>query len=240
MKKSDIIFILLVILIILSFTPFSFLESYHKDFLFNHKYWYISGFLKFAVLATLGESLGLRITKGVYNEKGFGLVPRAVVWGFIGISIKIAFVVFAVGTPAMLAKLFGMSDAINSMKANSIFDAMKVNLGGTRFITAFSISTFMNLVFAPVFMTFHKITDTHIINNGGSVKALFTPIKFKEIIPNLNWNVQWNFVFKKTIPFFWIPAHTITFLMPSEYRIVFAAVLGIILGVILSFAINKK
>jgi len=240
MKKSDLYFILLTILIIISFAPVSFLEHYHKDFLFNPSYWYISGFLKFAVLATLGESLGLRLTKGVYNEPGFGLMPRAFVWGLIGVSIKIAFVVFAVGTPAMLAKLFGVSDAVASMKANSYFDAVDAGLGGTRILTAFSISTFMNLIFAPVFMTFHKITDTHIVKNGGSLKALITPINFKEIFPNLNWEVQWNFVFKKTIPFFWIPAHTITFLMPSEYRIVFAAVLGIILGVILSFAINKK
>jgi hypothetical protein len=240
MKQADIKFIILVILIVLSFVPFSFLETYHSKFLFNPDFWYISGFLKFAILATLGESLGLRITKGVYNEPGFGLIPRAVIWGFIGVTINIAFVVFAVGTPAMLHKLFGMQNAVEAMKASSILDAAQQGLATSRIITAFSISTFMNLVFAPVFMTFHKITDTHIVNHKGKIKALFTPIKFKKIIPDLNWEVQWNFVFKKTIPFFWIPAHTITFLLPGEYRIIFAAVLGIILGVILSFAINKK
>ncbi|MCK4814060.1 MAG: Mpv17/PMP22 family protein, partial [Candidatus Marinimicrobia bacterium] len=56
----------------------------------------------------------------------------------------------------------------------------------------------------------------------------------------LDWSVQWNFVFKRTIPFFWIPAHTITFLISSEYRIVFAALLGIILGIILSIAAQKS
>lgn len=239
MKKSDIIFILLTLLIILSFMPFAFLEDYHKA-IFNPKYWYLSSFIKFAVLATLGESLGLRISKGMYNYKGFGLVPRAIVWGFIGISIKIVFVIFAIGTPAMLEKLFHLQGAVASMKVSSIMDAFDVNLGGTRILTAFAISTVMNLIFAPVFMTLHKITDTHIIENKGTLSGFFTPIKFKKIFPTLNWEVQWNFVFKKTIPFFWIPAHTITFLMPSEYRIIFAAILGIILGVILSFAINKK
>jgi len=43
-----------------------------------------------------------------------------------------------------------------------------------------------------------------------------------------------------TIPFFWIPAHTITFLLPGEYRILFAAVLGIVLGVFLAVATMKK
>jgi hypothetical protein len=42
----------------------------------------------------------------------------------------------------------------------------------------------------------------------------------------------------KTIPFFWIPAHTLTFLLPSEYRVLAAAMLSIALGLILT--ITKK
>lgn len=57
-----------------------------------------------------------------------------------------------------------------------------------------------------------------------------------KIIRNLNWDVQWNFILKKTIPLFWIPAHTITFSLPAEHRILFAAVLGVILGVLLAVA----
>ena len=60
-------------------------------------------------------------------------------------------------------------------------------------------------------MTFHKITDTHILENGGTIRGLFKPIAMGRIMENLNWKVQWGFVFKKTIPFFWYPAHTITF-----------------------------
>jgi hypothetical protein len=63
-----------------------------------------------------------------------------------------------------------------------------------------------------------------------------------KIIANLDWNVQWNFIFKKTIPFFWIPAHTVTFLLPVEFQVLFAALLGIALGVILSIGVlmSKK
>lgn len=61
-----------------------------------------------------------------------------------------------------------------------------------------------------------------------------------EIMQNLNWRVQWGFVFKKTIPFFWFPAHTITFLLPGEMRVLFAALLGVALGVILAVAARKK
>jgi hypothetical protein len=43
-------------------------------------------------------------------------------------------------------------------------------------------------------------------------------------------------VFKKTIPLFWIPAHTITFLLDPDYQVLFAAFLGIMLGAILAVA----
>jgi hypothetical protein len=56
----------------------------------------------------------------------------------------------------------------------------------------------------------------------------------------LNWDRQWNFIFKKTIPLFWYPAHTITFMLPGEYRVLFAALLGVALGVILAIGAKKK
>ena len=50
----------------------------------------------------------------------------------------------------------------------------------------------------------------------------------------IDWNIQYDFVFKKTIPLFWYPAHTITFMLPGNYQVLFAAVLGVVLGLILS------
>ena len=114
--------------------------------------------------------------------------------------------------------------------------AMKGELTPLKFIGALLISLTMNTTFAPVFMTLHKITDTHILNNGGSLRALVRPIPMRRIISSLNWEVQWGFVFKKTIPFFWIPAHTITFLLAPQYQVLFAALLGVMLGILLSVA----
>lgn len=45
--------------------------------------------------------------------------------------------------------------------------------------------------------------------------------------------------FKKTIPFFWFPAHTITFLLPGDARVLFAALLGVVLGIFLAIAARK-
>lgn len=228
MKKADFILLAAVALFFLPFFTCQFVfDSYIN---FNAEHGMIMSFIKFGILATLGEVIGLRIRTGSYYQKGFGLIPRAIVWGFLGLTIKMAFVIFAVGTPAFLAYL-GMKDAPILMKEAFSFDKLLV---------AFSISAAMNLIYAPVMMTLHKITDMHIIQNGGSIAGLFKPIKFKEHFVNLDWTVQWGFVFKKTIPFFWIPAHTITFMLPPDFQVLFAALLGIALGMILAVAGMKK
>lgn len=226
MKRNDLIAIICSILFFLPFFVSSIVYGYYTSF--NAEHGMVMSFVKFAILATFGEAIGLRIRTGNYNHKGFGLLPRALVWGVLGLTIKLAFVVFAVGTPAFLSYL-GLKEAAIVMQPQSAFSLLKL-------LVAFSISATMNIIYAPLMMTFHKITDTHIINNGGTIAGLFRPIKFGEIFTNLNWKVQWNFVFKKTIPFFWIPAHTITFLLPAEFQVLFAAVLGIVLGVLLAIA----
>jgi hypothetical protein len=107
-------------------------------------------------------------------------------------------------------------------------------------LVSFSISTALNLFYAPVMMTFHKITDMHILENGGTLRGFFSPLDFARIFKEINWKVQWNFVFKRTIPLFWIPAQTITFLLPEEFRVLFAAFLGIVLGVLLAIAALRQ
>ena len=228
MKKSDFLFLLLVAVLFLPFVLSPGLYAWYKSF--NAAHGMIMSFLKFAILSTLGECLGLRISTGVYNRPGFGIIPRMVVWGILGVGISMAMIVFSKGVPQLLVYM-GMTNAVEVMAASFCMD---------KFWVALCISLGMNGIFAPVFMTFHKITDTHILQCGGSVKSLLTPIPMTQIITHLNWNVQWNFVFKKTIPFFWIPAHTVTFLLPEEARVLFAALLGVILGILLAVAARKK
>jgi hypothetical protein len=132
----------------------------------------------------------------------------------------------------MFMEYMGMTNAVQSF----IADEFTMN----KLWVALAVSIAMNTIFAPVFMTFHKITDAHIAENGGSLKALITPIPMARRFSELNWQAQWGFVFKKTIPFFWYPAHTITFLLPPEQRVLFAALLGIALGVLLAISIKKN
>ena len=193
-------------------------------------YPYVMSFIKFAILATFGECIGLRITSGLYSRPGFGILPRAIVWGILGLGIKAAFTVFATGVPAVLAEV-GMPVSAATMKTGPFM---------WKAVTAFCIATAINYCFGTIFMTLHRITDMHISFTGGTVGGLLRPIPMGRYLGEINWNVLWGFVFKKTIPVFWIPAHTVTFLLPQHFQVVFAAFLGVVLGIILAVAAKQK
>ncbi len=225
MKRKDLYFIAGAMLLLSPFFVFpSVLEAYKA---FNQQHGMIMSFVKFAILATTGEVIGLRIKTGRYNQPGFGIPARAMVWGLLGLTIQMAFIIFSQGAPRFL-EYMGVEGAADILQSPGLSSA--------KLLVAFTISTTMNLIYAPIMMTLHKITDTHIEQNNGRLSSLLKPISMGSILSGINWHVQWNFVFKKTIPFFWIPAHTITFLLPPEYRVLFAAVLGIVLGILLAMA----
>ena len=228
MKKADWILVLCVAVVAALFAipqthcaeGFNWATAHHP---------YIMAFFKFAILATLGEMLALRIREGVYNKKGFGVLPRMMVWGFLGMCIAMAMVIFKVGVPAFLETIGGCDKG--SLAA--VFNAAEFSWG--KLGIAFAVSVLMNSIFAPVMMTFHKCTDIHITDNGGTVRGLLRPMKMRDIFAHkVNWDMQWNFVIKKTIPLFWFPAHTITFILPANLQVLFAALLGVALGLILA------
>ena len=228
MKKNDLLLILFLLAIFLPFIISDKLYNYYDGF--YSRFPFITSFIKFAILATTGELIGLRIRKGKYFEKGFGVLPRAIVWGILGITIQAAFVIFARGVPILL-EFSGWNGAV---------EAMNGPLSPGRVGVAFSISLLLNIFYAPVLMTAHKITDSHIEAKGGTLKGFFSRISVAAIMKNIDWDTHWGFVLKKTIFLFWIPAQTINFLMPEQFRVLIAAIYGIILGVILAFAALGK
>ncbi len=229
MRRTDLYFTLALAAIFLPFVLFTPLYEGYKSF--NAAHGMVMSFLKFGILSTMGEMLGSRISTGRYLPPAFGMLPRMIVWGILGMGINMAMIIFSKGTP-MFMQYMGMTDAVSSFTA----DGFTMN----KLWVALAVSVTMNTIFAPVFMTLHKITDAHIAAHGGSLKALITPIPMADRFASINWQAQWGFVFKKTIPFFWYPAHTITFLLPSEQRVLFAALLGIALGVLLAISTKKR
>lgn len=230
MKKQDLLLCVLVLIVLLPFfIPQTGAFDLFVSVTRNHAY--VMAFFKFAVLATLGEMIALRIREGVYNKPGFGVLPRMVVWGFLGITITMAMVLFKNGTPYFLSSL-GIS---NVESLQTVFSSSELSWG--KLGVAFSVSVLMNSIFAPVMMTFHKCTDIHILDTGGTFRGLLRPIKMREIFSKkINWDAQWNIVIKRTIPLFWFPAHTVTFILPPTFQVLFAALLGVALGLILALS----
>ncbi len=101
---------------------------------------YLIGFIKFAVLATMGEFLTLRILHGKWVVPAAPFA-RAVIWGFLGMAMVLVFEVFSTGVNSALTKGLLLVPA-------------------SRFAGAFFTSAVMNVIFAPTMMGFHRLTDT--------------------------------------------------------------------------------
>lgn len=185
---------------------------------------YAMGFIKTAYLATMGEMLVRRMKTGSYCL-GRTLVMKFIVWGILGMIFVFIFKIFASGVMAA-------QDA-------SILPALEGTGFLPKLLTAFLISLMMNLFFAPTFMFLHRITDGYIDQSKGSFKHLFK-IPLSDVIDSIPLKHFISFVVLKTIPIFWIPAHTITFLLPENYRILMAAYLSIALGFLLTLSTKTK
>lgn len=179
---------------------------------------YLMGFVKFAVMATMGELLAIRIVSGRWS-KPVGMMYKTVLWGVFGMMIVLAFGVFSIGIAGSIKSglLFGGGGALQPL------------------ITAFFISFAMNASFGPAFMAVHRITDTYI-----DMRAEGSRPDLAAVLARIDWQGFIHFVVAKTCPYFWIPAHTVTFLLPPEYRVLVAAYLSIALGAILAYARRRK
>lgn len=178
---------------------------------------YIAGFVKFAILATMGDLLGKRVVnKNWVIPKG--IVLRAIVWGVIGMMITLVFTIYMGGVAAAQS-------------------SARLPWEGSVMAQAFFGSLIMNVTFGPMMMTFHRFTDMFIDmkyqRQGGKVTIT-------ELITENDWHSLVEFAWLKTCTFFWIPIHTLVFLLPGQYRVLISAFLSIILGLLLASTKTKK
>lgn len=178
---------------------------------------YAGGFVKFSILATMGDLLGARVLKGDWVIPK-GVFYKAIIWGIIGLMVTLVFTVYMGGVAAAQA-------------------SAKLPFKGSVLAQAFFGSAIMNITFGPMMMAFHRFTDMYIDTkyekNGGKVTM-------RELIDKNDWHSLVEFSWIKTCPFFWIPAHTVVFLLPSQYRVIVSAFLSIALGLLLAIAKKGK
>jgi hypothetical protein len=87
------------------------------------------------------------------------------------------------------------------------------------FWEAFAISLSMNLQFGPFLVIMHRLLDNLIAKEN-------------------NWtNIEKGMY---SLLWFWLPAHTITFMLPKPFQIGLAALWSVVLGLILGYYNSKK
>jgi hypothetical protein len=84
---------------------------------------------------------------------------------------------------------------------------------------AFTLSFLTNILFGPQMMLFHRLEDNLIMGRRG----------FDGMLPAL-----------RTLVWFWIPAHTLTFSLPVEFQVGLAAIWSLALGLILGWADMRR
>lgn len=182
-------------------------------------YPYLSGFLKVALLATFGEMLKIRGKTSSWKTPS--LVPKFLVWGLYGILFTYVFQMFATGVGALMGSPLWPVGAPPSPDMTF----------GRTLLFAFSTSLWMNLIFCYPMMLSHEWFNIVIAEKrfvGGS-----------EFLGRLDPHV-WGSFMLKTILFFWIPAHTVTFCLPGNYRVLMSAILSLALGFILTVKPKRK
>ena len=169
------------------------------------------GMAKFALLGTMGELLGKRIVAGRWILAGIHLWQRVLVWAAFGAMFTVVFPLFSAGTEGLLA-------------------AGLLPGHGNVWATAFWKSCLMNVIFAFPMQVSHRITDTLIDR-----RQLFSRWPLVEVFVSIDWPTMFR-VAGAACLWFWIPAHTVTFLLPPAFRLMSAALLAIALGSILGLA----
>ena len=181
---------------------------------------YLTGFLKVGLLATFGEMVKMRGRTGSWKTPD--LLPKFIVWGVYGMLFSLVFALFAMGVERMST-------------TNLWFGPDHYSYGtaswGWRILMGFSISFWCNLIFCYPMMLSHEWCNTCITKRrfiGGA-----------EFLGSLDPKI-WGSFMLKTIVVFWIPAHTVTFALPPDYRVLMSAVLSLALGFILTVKPKKS
>lgn len=171
----------------------------------------LMGMAKFALLGTMGELLSGRAVSGRWKLAGVRLHQRVLAWAFYGLLFALAIPLFSHGVDGMLSQ--GLLPG-----------------RGAALAAAFWKSFFLQFFFAFLFMSFHRFVDT-LIDDGKlfsrwPVVATCAGIDWRNMLTVVGWSLVW----------FWLPAQTVNFMLPPEYRVLGAALLAIALGLILGVA----
>ncbi|MEL7654891.1 MAG: hypothetical protein AAGU75_03170, partial [Bacillota bacterium] len=151
---------------------------------------YLGGFIKFFILASMGDILGDRILKGEwYISRTFLL--KGIVWGIMGMLVNLAFTVFTEGVAA--AQSIGKLPFEGSKMGQALFGSIA-----------------MNVTFGPMLYIYHKFGDLLVdMVFEKKEKNPAAKITLSAMVERVDWYRMVSFSWATTCIFIWIPCHTI-------------------------------
>ena len=172
----------------------------------------LSAAVQFAILGTAGEVVS-HLVKTRRIEMPFGIVTlilKMAAWALLGVFVKYGFAGVRFGLLGLIGHGY-LPAALAPAAAGAAV--------ATKLPWALTMSVTTNAFFGPQLMAFHRIEDNLI---------------------DRKWNFTGITTAWKTLIWFWIPAHTVTFALPGEYQIGLAAVWGFVLGLIMGLSAPAK
>lgn len=127
----------------------------------------LSSFIQFFLLGTVGEILGMVISRKQISTNVLEWSCKALVWGLLGIVIKYAFK--------------GYTGFVNSLVEYNLLPAILGPQTNIVVLRAFTLSFVMNAQFGPALMFLHRTTDNIIMRTKGYAgidKSLWTLLWF--------------------------------------------------------------
>ncbi len=218
-----------------------------------------SSMIQFIFLGNIGDWIGKGLKTRTWSYTLEEFIAKTPMWALIGISIKYAFVSFDIGIEGLIAKhmlpAFGTAPFLGAFGifilngVNGTYGLMYykllpiIPLIGLDWSKYFYLSLFMNATFGVALMIGHRIGDDYLKIYDLKIISILKnlhrfPWDFFSAAKNINWHTMKIPLY--ALPIFWLPAHTITFSLPSDYRVGMAAVLGIVLGIILGYSSRIK
>jgi len=136
------------------------------------------------------------------------IIKRKIYLAYNGLVLFLKMIEWAVLAVFIKYAFIGFHGFVDYLVSHNLLPELNV------FFKSFSISVSMNLQFGPFLVIMHRLLDNlvHREKNWGNLDKGFL---------SLIW--------------FWIPAHTVTFILPKPFQIGLAAIWSVVLGIILGF-----